>query len=481
MSFGINGLKARVLGSLQPNPIARCPSRVTVDIKPLGELELWNRPDPGAVAPWVQAAVALASILAVVVVATAAVVLWHLDGIDSGYDRTWFHRAPPVYMAFVLGLIFVPGGSVSRVVRLAIALPVVHAIALVVAMFWVPHLDLPRIARTVPLYDSIPVGWVFVGMLVLTVGIARLVARREWVQMMVMIALANLLLLGLWLPIAAGISSRHNYLGPWTPTLAYLKSTGGAASLLAFALGPPLLVATLYATLSVRAPAFMARLRNVMISGLILLLAGAVVARARGDGGAILIYDNFMHVVFAVLMVAIVSTVTLSVATWFSTRRTARKLASDARRATISDDDEGDVVACVQITSWLRGPRVWTRSFIARLGDAELLVPGGARLATPVPLISSAMRLGEAVVVLRRGDEVVLGGFEEREVGDDPFRTMRLTMPGAAGITIGTPQPVTTPLQSVGMMAWRPSVAYLLITIVVAVPVLVGLVSPAVR
>ena len=72
----------------------------------------------------------------------------------------------------------------------------------------------------------------------------------------------------------------------------------------------------------------------------------------------------------------------------------------------------------MQITSWLRGPRMWMRSFIASANGELIRVPSGAALATAIPKISSAMRAGEAVVVIHRDDPIVLGGFVEREVGE---------------------------------------------------------------
>ncbi len=53
---------------------------MSVDLKPLGPLELWSRPGAGEVAPWVRLVVAMAAMLAVMVVAASAAVLWEIDG-----------------------------------------------------------------------------------------------------------------------------------------------------------------------------------------------------------------------------------------------------------------------------------------------------------------------------------------------------------------------------------------------------------------
>jgi hypothetical protein len=116
------------------------------------------------------------------------------------------------------------------------------------------------------------------------------------------------------------------------------------------------------------------------------------------------------------------------------------------------------------------------RSFVANTSNELLCVPSGATLATALPKISSAMRTGEAVVVLSKRDPITLGGFVERQVGDSPFRATLMTVPGPTGITVGRREPMSTPVEGMLLTAWRPSVAYLLILLAIAVPSLIGLV-----
>jgi hypothetical protein len=449
---------------------------VTVDIKPLGVLELWNRPSAGELAPWVRVAVAIGCVLGVVMIAASADVLWRMDGYNTGLNKDWFRKAPPIYMMIALAVVFLPGSTVSRWVRLAIGLPILHAIAMIVALVWVPSLDMPVVDDHTPMMRTLPPVIAFAGMLGLTVMLASMIGgRREWGHALVMIALANLLVLGLWLPIAAAVWARPTMPGADFQWQVAFDAVSSPRPLILTVLAPPLIVASLYTWMSLRAPRFAQRARNTIIVLLTLLFVFAVVSRVRNYRGAFLIYDNFVHVVLAVVMVAIVATVTLAVATWSTSRRTVRRLAEQRARTGVIDDDGDDVVACMQITSWLRGPRLWTRDFIARVDDNELVVPGGARLATEVPLVSSVMRIGEAVVVLKRGDVVKLGGFVDRQLGEDPFRSTTVTVPGPAGIVVGSERPVATPMQSMGMTAWRPSVAYLMILIVVGIPAIAGL------
>ncbi len=453
---------------------------MSVEVKPLGELELWNRPGAGHVAPWVRGSVALAAVLSVVVAGAAAWTLWRIGRPHDLHDKTWFQGLPPFAMAAALTVLFVPDGSVSRFMRLAVLLPVLHMIALVVALLYVPRLDMPQLAERTPMLASLPVELVFGCGLVLMLAIARGIGgRREWAHAFVMLALANVLLLGLWLPILASFASTHDATGfGWSetfmPTLRRLEDPG---PLPLIALAPPLVLATLYTVLAIRAPALTRRIRGWVIAAMVWLFGGAVVARYRSDHGAFLIHDNFVHVLLATIGLAIIATCTLAVVTWLAGRRELRRLATEPHRKQGVIDDEGEgVVACMQITSWLRGPRMWMRSFIASANGELIRVPSGAVLATAVPKISSAMRAGEAVVVIHQRDPIVLGGFVEREVGESPFRSVTMTVPGPAGILVGRDEPVSTPIESMLLTAWRPSVAYLLIMLAIAVPSLLGLV-----
>lgn len=446
------------------------------DIKPLGELEMWNRPAPGHVAPWVRVVVALAAVLGIVVVGAAAWNLWRMGGWSLRHDSHADHfvMLPMFVMAMLLVITWFPDGSVSRFVRLAVALPVIHAAALVVALFYVPSLE-TKIGDRTPMMASMPVElWFGLGLLLFVV-LGRLIGgRREWAHAFVMLALSFLLLLGLWLPIAAWFPAKLDAYGYWA--IATRRELERNPELIAAAmLVPPLLIATLYTLCSVRMPR-LARAGWLPIAILLsVLFVASSGARVLANNGAFLVHDNFIHLLLASVAIAIVSMVVLAASTWLVGRRTQVGLRAQARDGAISDDDS-DVVACLQITSWLRGPRLWMRSFVANTSNELLLVPSGATLATELPKISSGMRIGEAVVVLNKRDAITLGGFVEREVGDSPFRAAKMTVPGPSGITVGRREPMSTPIETMLLTAWRPAVAYLLILIAIVVPSLIGLV-----
>ncbi len=443
-------------------------------IKPLGELELWNRPAPGDVAPWVRFVVVLASVCGVLVVGAAAWTLWRLGAGDlRGHEGT-FIALPTFLMSITVVMLFLPDGTVSRFVRMAVALPLVHAVALVVALFYVPHLDVARLADRTPMMESMPIQLWFVIGLALFAGLGRAIGgRREWAHAFAMLSLAYVLLFGLWLPIAATFPVRVDGWGHhMSATWVLLETSPEPVGWLCLA--PPLVAAAVFTLLAVRAPKLARALRWPIALAVLALFVVSVELRVEANHGAFLIHDNFIHLLLSSVALAIVATNTLAITTWLASRRAVRGL-KDSREGAITDE-ESDVVACLQITSWLRGPRLWMRSFVVQTSNELLCVPSGATLATALPKISSAMRTGESVVVLSKKDAITLGGFVERQVGDSPFRSTRMTVPGPSGITVGRREPMSTPVESMLLTAWRPSVAYLLILLAIAVPSLIGLV-----
>lgn len=151
-----------------------------------------------------------------------------------------------------------------------------------------------------------------------------------------------------------------------------------------------------------------------------------------------LLYEDFVIEVLGGAFVAIAVIGALGVSIWLDSRRIARRLRGGlVQRGTIDRHDVDDVVACVQVTSWLRGPRLVSRPFTVTADRRELLVPSGVEVAAGLPLVSSVLRVGEAVTVLRGGDRIALAGFVDATPGDHPFRSADLLVPGPAGVVVG--------------------------------------------
>ncbi len=440
------------------------------------------RPSAGDVAPWVTITIALSCALAVGLVGAGAYELTR-----GGVQSVWRERVglgwKPVLlalgMATFLGVAALPPSRMTRSMRMAVVLPVAHALALVAALVALPHLELPKLGDHAPYLEQLPVLPWFAAGLGASLVLAWLIGgRREWAHAFVMLALAFLLLFSLWLPLASVFPVRsHSWGGPtYLPTIAYLEQHPATVATLVVV--PPFAIAALYTALAIRAPRVVRQLRVSIVVLLGLLALISLAARTTSHVGAFAVHDNFTHLLLAAVMLAIIATVTLSLSTWFTGWLGLRRLQRGKQRELTISDDGSDEVATLEIAGWLRGPRMWMRSFIASDGDRELRIPAGARLVTAIPKQSSAMQAGEQIIIVTRRDRLKVGGLVAREVGDSPFRQHEIFEPGP-NLVVGRAEPVSTAMESMLLTAWRPSVAYLIILVVAAVPSLLGvLVDP---
>src|SRR5262249_29040858 len=120
----------------------------------------------------------------------------------------WLCNGLALLFAAWIAASYVPRWSMSRALRVAVLLPVAHVVLLGAAWIAWPFVSthLPRLAETAPLVDALPMGWVALGAAVACLGFGWLAApRREWLHGAVMLALATLLLVGLWLPIGSAV------------------------------------------------------------------------------------------------------------------------------------------------------------------------------------------------------------------------------------------------------------------------------------
>jgi len=199
-----------------------------------------------------------------------------------------------------------------------------------------------------------------------------------------------------------------------------------------------------------------------------------VATRARGGASerVRLLYWNFFPGVLAFAIVAMRSLVALGAVTWWGTAKTKRAFAALERRgATVVDDGDEPVVG-LEITSWLRGPRVVQRSFAVRTSIGTLPVRG-AHLVAPMPPATTQLRTGESIKVLGPRDDVQIAGHGD--AGGDPFRTS--AAPIADAMYVAPASYDSAGFASAALVMWRPCVAYLLIVSAVAIPALAALIS----
>jgi hypothetical protein len=444
------------------------------ELRDLHLLNFWRHP-PGAVGRVVGGVVVFAAALTIAIAAVGARVLWSYYDCLTELSRFWFRNGLAMLVSVVVVLSALPPWQLSRCLRVAVVLPVAHAFVMAVAWwYWAWEIGAPRnMYRASVLIEKVPIGATVAIVGLVMLGRAWLITwrrRGELVHGLVMLALADLLLLGLWLPIASAVWGRN--------TLWNVIDWARPGSLIALVIVPPLVVATAFTWLAVRRPGGLPRIRVYVAVGLAILFVLAMGTRITRIENRYVVFGNFVHVLLAVAFVAVMSLVVLGVRTWLRGRHAARVLSGAvALTGVVAKDDEGsDVVARVEITSWLRGPRALVRPFLVTTRVGDVPIAGGAWVG-PLSVTTTQLRAGESVSTLRRGDRVVIAGLVDgRGAREDahPFRSAPAPTAGAGGIWVGHASTERYGLANVALTLWRPCVAYLAILIAIGLPSLVA-------
>jgi hypothetical protein len=416
---------------------------------------------------WVQGVVIAACAITVMAAGVGARELWLLDSDAVPTSKFWFQNGLAIALGAWIIATGLPGSRTSRALRVAVLLPVAHAIALSFAwLWWRTHAaSLPLAQLQTPLEEELPLVPVIATLALLCVLTSVLVTRRrrhERVQATAMMALSFLLLLGLWLPLAC------RWWGPaYFPEDARLVMILPAHGLVALALLPPMLGAIAFTAFAMHRGVHTPSARVWLALGAGCLFLGAIGARVGAPSAACVAYANFFHVLLGAGLVAIASLVVLG----------ATNLARRERRGRIEGVIAGDVpVAGFEIRSWLRGPTPVVGGFVARTAHGDIPIAPGAALDLPLPPETIAARLGEGVAALRGGDRVTLAGFDLAGAEGHPFRGSHLPQPGSDGISVGAAG--CRGFANAALATWRPCVAYLLILVAVALPALASTIRP---
>ncbi len=444
-----------------------------------------SRPVPaanGEVDRWVRWAVTAACLVTFLIAVTVPRVLRnHGEGVL--FDSFWFKNGLALEVIAVVGFAWIPVGQVSRSVRLAVVLPILHLGLMVVA--WVGwDMLASRLSSAVevtPVLHAIPLGVVFaiVGGSIAIAGwwIARS-RRGEAIHAIVMIALVDLLLVGLWLPIVSWFvtdfgPSDYQWaasLDRWERIQAELASPARLASMV---LLPPLVVAIAYTAVAIRRRHWLPRMKLPVLVAIAVVWVVTIYLRRGATDLAAIVYSNFVPWLLAAGVATIAAICTLSIATWLGGR--LRRSGTWRQHTGRLVGERGELIAGFEITSWLRGPRAISSACEVVTDRGTIPVPAGARLVAPLPLSTTLLRTGERVAVLRAGDEVGLGGYEQHATGQ-PFRDSGAPVPGDDGVQIGPT--VGDDAGQLALAAWRPCIAYLVIMVTVAVPALVTALQP---
>lgn len=429
--------------------------------------------DAGSLPRWALGTVAGAVLLSLFFAVFGPRLLVEYDG-TAGHTAVFSNLAAIVLASGALLALAIPG-AVPRQIRLAVALPALQLGALVVfGIAWLASGYEAPIAKyyaplltTVPLHRLVPGTFALAGVIGWAAARGRRPVLSETAHAMVMWALSALLLVGLWAPIAS-------YAWPYELSMHVHRPAG----LLLFVLVPPLAAATTFTLLAFRAPAAFARVRRHArwIVGALVIVA-SLTALERGSNAAST-YANFVHMTLGFLAVALCAQLALAAMITVDALRARRALRRAPLAGTIAaehDPESYDIVAGVEVTSWLRGPRAFVRGFTLVTARGEVPIPG-ARLATPLGGASTRLTVGEAMPVVRIGDRVVVAGLSESTAAADgsPFRSSDVPM-ATGDVVIGSEAGSTTGVTaSIGLALWRPSVAYLLILVAVGLPALFG-------
>ena len=284
--------------------------------------------------------------------------------------------------------------------------------------------------------------------------------------------LAGLFALGTWLPIAAALGTSRRHL-----TEAQLARLTDATSL-PLVLGPPIVVAVALGVVGAVRPSLLARTRSPLLLMAGFMAAVAVLTRLDASHAAQARYAQLAPLLVATGVVACATLVAVVLANVARTRALAHRFAAITHEGTVvSVDSLGAVLAHVETAGWLRAPRVVAQRcwVVAPTWRTDVLV--GTELALPLPLLSTRLGVGQGVAVLRAGERVTLAGFVPAAATDGhPFRAMPLLTPGARGTVLRrADEPAPGAIADLLLAQWRPCVAYLLVTSVVAIVALAGM------
>lgn len=246
------------------------------------------RPREGKVDVWVRLVVVAALVCTLAVLISAPRVIWQRDAETIGIPRFWFHNALALGAATLLALACVVPARGSQFVRLALVLPVIQVLGMLAAWAAWSFLKhrMPSAQDSTPLLEKVPVHIVLPWIAFAIGGGGWLVARkrrRETLHAIVMLALVNLLLLGLWLPLASNVWNGHGWRA-WGETEHALDTPNG---MIVFVVVPPFVGALAFTATALRWPQIWRRNSGVVIALLLLtLLVGVAIRREVSEIGA---------------------------------------------------------------------------------------------------------------------------------------------------------------------------------------------------
>jgi hypothetical protein len=446
--------------------------------------------NPGELAPSMRALIAGACAVSVALAALGMDSMWGVvDWLAEriGRDAFWYANGLAIAIAFAIAAAWIPRFEVSRLLRVAVLLPMIHLAAIVVAgVTWSSlYRDVASLGHTIGygVYSFPDIAGSFSVAIVIGFGavlaIAIAIKRRhgEWAHAAVMLTLSYLLLVGLWLPILARLSvsppsaaillheQSPQYWDWWFWQVSYNHRLFSRDVFMLLAVIPPAIIALAFTATRFRNARLFARFRSWPSITVKLLLGGAIVAALTSPDESWLLYLESSYLVMFAAVLAIGALVTLTVTTRLGSLASHFLFGRMTKVEGVIALDEDEEAARFEITSWLRGPRLATRSFVVSTPYGNVPVDGVQVLA-PIAASTTQLDVGDHTPLLKAGDRVVIGGRTVK--GADPFRSIAGT--DIAAIAAAGSRPYR--FSDVTLVVWRPAVAYLAILIAIALPYL---------
>ncbi len=442
----------------------------------LNEADVAMRGAPGTLPAWVRALVAAAAIATVAMVGLGGHLLHGQVDLAHSDGQWWLREGVTFLVVGWIALALALPVRSSRFLLLAVFLPIAHAGAIAIGWtLWsrvAAHVTLD--ARS-PLAADLPLAKLSLVAGLVFALVAQLAAKRrtgEWVHGFAVLALSELLLVGLWMPIVAATwgDQTISYAVSEPPFVANLGSIVG------WVVVPPTLAAIVYTVLVLRRSPWLAARKRLAVNTAASLFGLACLARLTGDADAMILYAHFIPVLLVAAVVALAALVSLGLVLAVRAMLARRQFAAREKVRGVIVADGTELTLGLEIASWLRGPRVVQRPFAVATSHGTIPL-SGANLVAALPDASTLLATGEALSVLRPGDSVEIAGHLATPVAEpgsgDPFRT--LAGPSADATWIAPVGAETGGLASLGLALWRPCVAYLLIVTAIAVPALAAL------
>ena len=426
---------------------------------------------------WMAAIVVFAAVVTPLIAMAEGWIVW--CGAPAIRERSLglLALAPAVLVAALTFGPLLIRSRVSVVARLAVIVPVLH-VGLMVAIYAIwQSADIPLIrdgvvdllaASRVPLLldgETLGVGAALAAALIAAALIHNAASRRRlvprWLRPAVIFSVSYLLLLGLWMPVAAVIWGSH-------------EAGQNGEALLATLVVPGILAAAV--TPNGR-PKWWTRNAAVIGVGLAVALVVALAMRFNSSHLAHALFINLIPVLMIAAMVALAAVVALALCQWRELRfhrADGLRPAPWVQRGIVETDaPPGTPIGFVRFLGWLGGFRTELAPFSIRTEEGHrVAVPRGSQLSAAPGIESVGSSSGDAVVALRVGDPVAAAGYEA-PVGDGPFRASGAPVPSDRGVLVFGPH--EPPLvQSLILLLWRPCALYLLASMTAIIPALLG-------